>query len=156
MKFQPHAYAHRVVYTLKGEGEEYYEPSFTYHGFRYCHVSGITEAQATEDLLTYKVMSSGLNKNGDFCCSDEVINKLQSATYNADISNFYYFPTDCPHREKNGWTGDASMSADHIALLYDVEKSWREWLHNIRKSFLFLILWSVHIHIKDNSCFAII
>ena len=134
MKFQPHAYAHRVVYTLKGEGEEYYEPSFTYHGFRYCHVSGITEAQATEDLLTYKVMSSGLNKNGGFCCSDGVINKLQSATYNADVSNFYYFPTDCPHREKNGWTGDASLSAEQMLFNLTPENSFRVWLDNIRKS----------------------
>ena len=53
---------------------------------------------------------------------------------NADRSNFYYFPTDCPHREKNGWTGDASMSADHMVLLYDVERSWRVWLENILKA----------------------
>lgn len=134
MDFQPHAYDHRVIYTLKGEGVEEYSPTFTYQGFRYCLVSGITEKQATKDLLTYKVMSSNLKKNGDFSCSDEVINKLQRATYNADISNFFYFPTDCPHREKNGWTADAALSAEQMLFNLTPENSYHIWLDNIRKA----------------------
>ncbi len=134
MDFQPHAYDHRVVYTLKGEVVEEYTPSFTYHGFRYCLVSGICEEQATEDLLTYKVMSSDLKKNGDFTCSDEIVNKLQRATYNADISNFYYFPTDCPHREKNGWTADAALSAEQVLFNLTPENSYHVWMDNIRKA----------------------
>ena len=50
----------------------------------------------------------------------------------SDRANFYYFPTDCPHREKNGWTGDAQVSAEHMILTIGAEKSWREWLNNIR------------------------
>lgn len=127
-------YVQKTVYTAKGEGKEIYLPSFTYYGFRYIFVQGITEEQATDELFTYLVMNSDLKQIGDFVCSDETVNTLIEMVKCTDLSNFYYFLTDCPHREKNGWTGDASMSADHIALLYDVEKSWREWLHNIRKS----------------------
>ncbi len=134
MKFQPLKYEHRIVYTLKGDGVEEYAPTFTYQGFRYCLVAGITEDQATEDLLTYEVMSSDLQKNGDFSCSDEVANKLQRATYNANISNFYYFPTDCPHREKNGWTADAALSAEQMLFNLTPENSYRVWLDNIRKA----------------------
>ena len=134
MHFQPHAFTHRAVYTLKGDGVEEYASRFTYYGFRYCLVSGITDEQATEDLLTYKVMSSDLQKNGDFCCSDEIANKLQKATYNSDISNFYYFPTDCPHREKNGWTADAALSAEQMLFNLTPENSYRVWLDNIRKA----------------------
>lgn len=134
MSFQPWAYDHRVVYTLKGDGVEEYTPTFTYQGFRYCLVAGITEEQATPELLTYMVMSSDLQKNGDFSCSDEVANKLQKATYNADISNFYYFPTDCPHREKNGWTADAALSAEQMLFNLTPENSYHVWLDNIRKS----------------------
>ena len=59
-------------------------------------------------------------------------NKLQAMTRNSDLSNFYYFPTDCPHREKNGWTGDAALSAEHILMNLDAVNSYREWLRNIR------------------------
>ena len=98
------------VYTLSGEGEEIYVPPFTYHGFRYVFVEGITEEQATPDLLTYEVISSIKKKRADFSCSDYVVNTLYEMGINADFSNFHYFPTDCPHREKNGWTGDAALS----------------------------------------------
>ena len=127
-------YSQKDVYIAKGEGIEEYTPSFTYHGFRYVLVKGISETQATKELLTYKVMSSDLTEIGGFKCSDETVNKLFEMVKRSDRSNFYYFPTDCPHREKNGWTGDASLSAAHMMLLYDTEKSWREWLKNIRAS----------------------
>lgn len=127
-------YNQKDVYIAKGVGEEVYIPAFTYHGFRYVEVIGITNEQATEDLLTYCVMHSDIRHLADFSCSDETVNKLFEMVKRSDESNFYYFPTDCPHREKNGWTGDASFSADHLALLYDVSASWHEWLNNIRKA----------------------
>lgn len=111
-----------------------YIPSFTYHGFRYVLVKGITEEQATKDLLTYLATSSDTKAIGGFHCSDKTVNTLFEMIKRSDRSNFCYFPTDCPHREKNGWTGDASLSAAHMMLLYDTEKSWREWLCNVRKA----------------------
>lgn len=122
------------IYTAKGEGVEEFIPCFTYHGFRYVLVEGITEEQADKELLSYLVMSSDLKEIGYFHCSDETVNTLFEMVKRSDRANFYYFPTDCPHREKNGWTGDASMSSDHMNLLFDTEKSWRVWLDNIRKA----------------------
>ena len=133
-QFYPDGYAQRDIYICKGEGEEIFEPQFTYHGFRYVVVLGIDESQATPDLLTYIVCSSALEERGNFRCSDDTVNRLQAMTRNATISNFYYFPTDCPHREKNGWTGDANMSARQMLLNLNPEKSYREWLANIRKA----------------------
>ena len=130
--FYPAGYSQRDVYILKGEGEEIFEPVFTYHGFRYCVVLGITEQEATADLLTFVVQNSALREIGSFVCSDDMTNKLQAMTRNSDLSNFYYFPTDCPHREKNGWTGDAALSAEHILMNLDAVNSYREWLRNIR------------------------
>lgn len=130
-KFYPE-YSQKDIYIAKGEGVEQYTPTFTYHGFRYVLVKGITEVQAVEDLLTYKVMSSALKEIGGFHSSDETVNTLFEMVKRSDRSNYFYFPTDCPHREKNGWTGDIALSADHMALLYDTEKSWREWLKNLR------------------------
>ena len=62
---------HRDVYICKGEGEETYTPSFTYHGFQYVLVTGITPEQATPDLLTYVVMNSDLKERGGFTASAE-------------------------------------------------------------------------------------
>ena len=120
-----------VKFICSGDVDEY-TPSFTYFGFRYVLVKGITEEQATDELLTYLVMSSDLCGIGGFTCSDERINALWRMVDNANRSNYYHFPTDCPHREKNGWTGDASLSADQMILQYDTSRTWRQWLENIR------------------------
>lgn len=132
VRFFPEGFSQRDIYYLKGDGEEIFEPMFTFHGFRYLYVSGITEEQATEELLTFLVMSSELEQRGGFECSDNVANKIYEMAHRSDISNFFYFPTDCPQREKNGWTGDASASAEHMIMTIGAEKSWREWLNNIR------------------------
>ena len=116
------------------EGKQTHTPSFIYNGFRYVFVEGITEEQATEDLLTYLKMSSLKGKAGKFSCSCDVINKIQEITVRSDISNFNYFPTDCPQREKNGWTADASISAEQMLLNLYPEKGYKEWMRNIYKA----------------------
>ncbi len=126
-------YAYKHVYVAK-DGEQAWTPRFVYHGFRYVLVEGITEEQATKELLTCLVMSSELTRLGSFSCSNERLNTLWGMVDNSVRSNFYYFPTDCPHREKNGWTGDASMSAHFMTLLYDTQKSYTDWLRNIRRA----------------------
>lgn len=133
-QFYPDGFAQRDIYICKGEGEEIFEPQFTYHGFRYVVVLGIDESQATPDLLTYIVCSSALEERGNFKCSDDIVNRLQAMTRNATVSNFYYFPTDCPQREKNGWTGDANMSCRQTLLNLSPENSYKEWLRNVRKA----------------------
>lgn len=115
-------------YILSGDGEEIFTPPFTYHGFRYAFIEGITEEQATEELLTYIVLSSDIKKRADFNCSDKSLNKLYDMAVNADLSNFHYFMTDCPHREKNGWTGDTAVSAEQVHLTFDCGDNFKLWL----------------------------
>ncbi len=131
--FYPEFYAQRDIYICKG-GEETFIPDFTYHGYRYCLVTGLKDCEATPRALTYIEAHSNLRETGNFYCSDEVLNKVQLAARNSDLANFYYFPTDCPHREKNGWTGDASVSCEHILMNLDAQRSYEEWLRNIRCS----------------------
>lgn len=128
------SYPQMDIYTCSGDGEEEYVPPFTYHGFRYVLVEGITPEQAGKDLLTYLVISSDLDERASFSCSDEILNKLFAMTRRSDRSNFVFYPTDCPHREKNGWTGDASLSAEHMLLHMKAGNSLSEWLTNIRKA----------------------
>ena len=120
------------VYYLRGGDEEILFPSFTYHGFRYAFVEGVTEEQATEELLTYVVFNTDVNKRSHFECSVEVFNKLYAMGINADLSNFHHFPTDCPHREKNGWTGDIAVSAEQLMLSFDCKDNLITWLESLR------------------------
>lgn len=122
------------VYICRGDAEECYTPTFTYHGFQYVLVEGITEEQAKESLLTYLVMHSDVPQLTAFDCSDETVCRLQDMVLRTDLANFYYFPTDCPHREKNGWTGDAALSAEQMIMNFGMDRSLHEWMKNIRKS----------------------
>lgn len=120
------------IYVLKGEEEEIFIPPFTYHGFRYVLAEGLTREQATEELLTYEVMSTDMKKRAAFECSCDVLNKLYDMACRSDRSNFVHIPTDCPHREKNGWTADVSLSAEHMLLTMSAEKGLSEWLYSVK------------------------
>ena len=125
---------HKDTYICSGVGTEEYRPTFTYHGFRYVKVSGITKEQATKNLLTYLVYHTQLNTLGDFTCSDSTATALQEITRRSILSNFHHFPTDCPQREKNGWTADAALTCEAALLNFDPERNYREWMRNICKA----------------------
>ncbi len=134
ISFQPYGLYQRMVYILKGGEEEIHLPSFTYYGFRYCFVSGITDEQAVPSLLEYHLMSSKVSRLSDFSCSDETANKLFKMTLNSDLSNFYYFLTDCPQREKNGWTGDFAVSAEQVLMHFTADNSFCDWIRLVCKA----------------------
>ncbi|MBQ8407775.1 MAG: family 78 glycoside hydrolase catalytic domain [Clostridia bacterium] len=120
-------YTQRTEYICHGGETETHMPSFTYYGFRYAKVTGITEEQATPDLLTYVVMNTELGDRGDFKCSDETLNTLQEMTRRSTLGNFQHFPNDCPHREKNGWTADAALSAEQTIMNFEPEDNYLMW-----------------------------
>lgn len=119
------------IYILK-DGEQTYTPTFTYHGFQYVTVEGLTPAQATPDLLTFVVFHTELPTRGGFSCSDPIANRLQEMVRRSDVSNFHHFPTDCPQREKNGWTADAALSSEHMLLNFEPDAAYATWLRSIR------------------------
>ena len=121
------------TYICRG-GEEEYQPRFTYHGFQYVYVEGLCEDQIQDDTLTYVEFYSDLPERGDFSCSLERANRIQKATRKSTLSNFQYFPNDCPQREKNGWTGDVALSAEHTMLNLEAERSYTEWMRSVRKA----------------------
>ncbi len=133
INFFPDEYSQRDVFICSGE-EDVFMPCFTYHGARYCIVMGITEEQAISELLSFVVCNSDLRNTASFNCSDDTANKLYEMCKTSDLANFYYFPTDCPHREKNGWTGDIALSAEHMLMMYSCENSFSEWMVNVRAS----------------------
>lgn len=120
--------------TLSGERIDEFEPRFTYKGFRFIEITGITSEQAYALDITYIKLASSFSNAGTFECDNEIINAIFKLTKNSNWANFFYFPTDCPQREKNGWTGDAVLSADQFMYNLDCANSLTVWLENIVKA----------------------
>lgn len=131
--FVPEEIAQVDRYICRGDDREVWHPMFVYHGYRYILVEGITPDQATPELLQYHVIHADLQERGRFCCSDPLLEQIQEITRRALLSNFYFYPTDCPQREKHGWT-DAGQWAEAVMLNWAPEVSYQEWLANIRAS----------------------
>ena len=110
-------------YTLKGDPEgEVYEPSFTWHGFRYALVAISGKAEVLE--IQARVVHTDFSETGSFESSDDMLNTLQRNTLRSFKSNFIGIPTDCPQREKNGWTGDAALAAETGLWNFDMERGF--------------------------------
>ena len=85
-------------YFLKGDKQESWEPRFTYHGFQYLRIKGITSEVKLEEVRG-QVVNTAFDKIGNFSCSNEVVNRLEQCTVWSYVGNFTGIPTDCPHRE---------------------------------------------------------
>ena len=120
-------------YICKGDGVEVWEPRFTYHGFRYVEVTGL-ESKPEKDLLTGIVVYSSMPESGTFSCSEPQINKLHDLAIWTIKSNVHGIPTDCPHRERCGWTGDAHALAPTLIMNFDAREFLTKYMYDMRSS----------------------
>ena len=119
------------AFTLKGTGDyEIFMPSFTYHGFQYVEVESSKPIKLTKESLTGYFMHTDLDRTGTFSCSNELLNKIWNASIEAYRSNIYGLPTDCPQREKNGWTNDAQVMVDFGLLAFDGITVYEKWMND--------------------------
>ena len=123
--------AQRDTYILKGSGEEWFEPHFTFHGFRYVRVDGYP-GELGLDAITGVVVHSDLEQTGSFETSDPDINQLQHNILWSQKGNFLAIPADCPQRdERLGWTGDAQLFARTASFNMDVAGFFTGWLRDL-------------------------
>jgi len=119
------------TYILSGESEEVYEPTFTFHGFRYVQLINYPGTPKPEDF-TGVVIHSEMDPTGTFVTSDSLINQLQHNIQWGQKGNFLDVPTDCPQRdERLGWTGDAQVFAPTAAYNFDVAAFYTKWLGDV-------------------------
>ena len=118
------------TYFLSGNGMETYEPRFTYHGFRYVEVASTRPLTLTQESLTGLCMHTDVEPVGNFACSNEILNKLVEASCNSYLGNLFSIPTDCPQREKNGWTADGYVGMDYGLLFYDGITVYEKWMND--------------------------
>ncbi|MFI2231712.1 alpha-L-rhamnosidase [Nocardia testacea] len=107
-----------------------YRPTGTIHGFRYLTVEGLPEPPAAADVEGI-VLSTALPETGRFTCSDSALERLHANVVWSMRSNFTDTPSDCPTRERSGWTGDIQVFAPTAAILADVGPYLRRYLANL-------------------------
>ena len=115
-------------YIAKGLKEEIWEPSFTFHGFRYVEINGLEE-KPSKECVTGIVLSSMHELAGNFECGISEVNQLYSNIIWGLRGNYFDIPTDCPQRdERLGWTGDAQMFIKSASYITDIAAFFRKWL----------------------------
>lgn len=130
----------RVEYISNGKETEY-EPFFTYLGFRYirikCYDAEGNELTGNEfpdmsaDDFCAVALSTRKENTGTFECSDTKLNQLYSNIRWSQYSNMLSIPTDCPQREKAGWTGDAAIYIETALLNEDVTPLFTRWMESV-------------------------
>src|SRR5690606_22246609 len=120
------------VYTLKGKGEEIFRPRFNYKGFQYVEVAGDRPFDLELGDLSAYFMHSGVRTIGKSHSSNRRIQKTWDSTNASYLSNLFGFPTDCPQREKNGWTGDAHINIHAGLYNLDAIAVYEKWMDDHR------------------------
>ncbi|WP_375424032.1 glycoside hydrolase family 78 protein [uncultured Friedmanniella sp.] len=116
--------------TSAGVPGDVFEPRRTTHGFRYVRVEGHPDDLTPTDV-TGVVVHTDLRRTGWFACSDQRLNALHEAAVWSFRGNACDLPTDCPHRERAGWTGDWQLFVPTAAFLYDVAGFSTKWLRDV-------------------------
>ncbi|MDR1415970.1 MAG: glycoside hydrolase family 78 protein [Prevotellaceae bacterium] len=119
------------ILTLSG-GDDELMPRFNYKGFRYVEVTASLPVNLDENSMTACFMHSDVAQIGKISASNPLVEKLQQAANNSFLSNLMSYPTDCPQREKNGWTGDGHFAIEAALYNFDVITVYEKWLADHR------------------------
>jgi len=114
-------------YLLKGDGIETWKPRFTYYGFRYVQVEGAVPDTVKSKTDLPKIVGlemlhtrNSTPEAGNFECSNELFNRINSLINWAIKSNLQSVVTDCPHREKLGWLEQTLLMGGGIHYNFDL------------------------------------
>jgi alpha-L-rhamnosidase len=120
------------IFILSGKGEETFMPHFNYKGFQYVEVTSDKKVTLTKESLSGFFMHSDLPVSGTIESSNPTLNRIWQAANNSYLSNLFGYPTDCPQREKNGWTGDAHIAIETGLYNFDGITVYEKWLADHR------------------------
>lgn len=104
-----------------------FEPKFSYKGFKYVQISGMTNELKAEDVTIYRI-ANDVYCYSTFECSDELINSLHSLMKRTMLNNFQWKPTDTPVWEKNGWLGDANCALNSMIYNFNMDTYFESFI----------------------------
>lgn len=120
------------TYILKGEGQESFEPKFTYHGFRYVQIEGLKARTELKEIIGC-VVYNDVKKIGDFYTDNKLVNRFYQAVVWTEKSNLHSIPTDCPQRaERQGWLNDMTVRNECALYNFRLPQFYRKWMRDIR------------------------
>jgi alpha-L-rhamnosidase len=121
-------------YTLQGSGTELFEPSFTYHGFRFVEITGYPGTPTINDFEG-RVVYDEMELTGQFETSDKTINQIYKNAYWGIRGNYRGMPTDCPQRdERMGWLGDRAVGSHGESFIFNNNNLYAKWLDDIAQA----------------------
>jgi alpha-L-rhamnosidase len=120
------------IFILSGAGEEIFRPRFNYKGFQYVELTSTRPIAVSTASLTGYFMHSDVPSVGRISSSNPVLDAIWRATNQSYLSNLFGYPTDCPQREKNGWTGDAHIASETGLYNFDGITIYEKWLADHR------------------------
>jgi alpha-L-rhamnosidase len=113
------------VYVASGQGPEYFQPRFTFHGFRYAGITGLRGGISKSDIQAGR-MNSDVKESGKIVSSSAYLNQLNQNCQWTFLSNLQSVQSDCPAREKFGYGGDINATADAYIFNYDMQAIYRK------------------------------
>lgn len=125
----------QITYKCKGEMnngelvEESYTPHFCWQGFRYVKITCNVPVSIEQFLVN--VISSDNELTGTFACSNEKVNRLQENIVRSQRGNLISIPTDCPQRERAGWTGDAEVFCPTATFNQSMSNFMKKWMTDL-------------------------
>ncbi|WP_242204070.1 alpha-L-rhamnosidase [Aestuariivivens insulae] len=118
-------------YICKGNELESWEPKFSYHGFKYAKIKGVS-SKPDANMIKAVLVATDIQETGSFSSSDELLNKMHSISKWTIVDNVHGIPEDCPHREKCGWLGDAHAFCEYALYNYDMYDFYKKYIEDIR------------------------
>lgn len=122
------------IYTLKGTGNESWQPSFVYNGFRYVEVSTFP-GTPTLSQFEGKLVYDGIETTGSFQTSNDVLNRIYKNAWWGIASNYKGMPVDCPQRnERQPWLGDRTVGSQGESYVFNNANLYAKWMQDIEDS----------------------
>ena len=119
------------TYILNGDAEETYEPRFTWHAFRQIEISGLKYQPNASDLVV-KVVHTDVASIGNFECSNSLFNQIYTNYLRTQLGNLHgSISSDCPHRERLGYTGDGQVAVESVLLNFDMSNFYMKWFDDM-------------------------
>ncbi len=121
------------TYICKGGGPESCTPRFTWHGFRYIEISGLSSPPSLSSIVGHP-LHSDVESVGEFACSNPLFNRIQEMVRWTILSNIFSVESDCPHRERLGYGGDIVAAGEAIIYNFDMSRFYSKAVDDLADS----------------------